>query len=195
MGGNIIAREEVMKRSLILPEVLANIPERCECGGEVGFSSDLREAVCLNPKCFYKTAERLGGMAEAMGVAGFDKWTCTRICKEFELESPFTAFLVESKDKGLNEKLNALRESPSRECSLVEMAEYSGIPLIADNAETLFRKVVSIEKFYGGIIGERVRECCRSGVVLSEISVALQESKEELMLGEQVFRIRGQNGR
>jgi hypothetical protein len=195
MKGKIITREEVMKRSLILPEVLANIPDRCECGGEVGFSSDLREVVCLNPKCFYKTAERLGDMAEAMGVTGFDKWTCTRICKEFKLESPFMAFLIESKDKGLNEKLNALRESPSRECSLVEMAEYSGIPLIADNAETLFRKVGSIEQFYGSIIGERVRECCRGGVGLSELSVALQESKEELTLGERVFYIRGRHGR
>lgn len=195
MKGRIIAREEVTKRSLILPEVLENIPERCECGGEVGFSSDLREAVCLNPKCFYKTAERLGGMAEAMGVAGFDRWNCIRICKEFKLESPFMAFLVESEDKGINEKLNALRESPSRECSLAKMVEFSGIPLIADNAETLFRKVGSIEQFYGGTIGERVRECCRNGVVLSEISVALQESKEELMLGERVFWIRGRNGR
>ena len=184
-----------MKRSLILPEVLANIPERCECGGEVGFNNDLREAVCLNPKCFYKTAERLGGMAEAMGVTGFDKWTCIRISKEFKMESPFTAFLVESADSGLNKRLTALKESHSRKCNLVEMAEYSGIPVIADNAETLFRKVESIEQFYGGIIGERVRECCRNGVSLSEISVALQESKEELMLGEQVFRIRGQNGR
>ena len=195
MGGNIITREEVMKRSLILPEVLANIPERCECGGEVGFNNDLREAVCLNPKCFYKTAEQLGGMAEAMGVAGFDKWTCIRICKEFKLESPFMAFLVESKDRGLNKRLTALKESRSRECSLVEMAEYSGIPLIADNAETLFRKVGSIEQFYGGTIGERVRECYRDGVGLSEISVALQESKEELMLGERVFWIRGRHGR
>ena len=195
MTGKILTREEVMKRSLILPEVLETIPERCECGGEVGFSSDLREAVCLNPKCFYKTAERLGGMAEAMGVTGFDKWTCIRISKEFKMESPFTAFLVESADSGLNKRLTALKESHSRKCSLVEMAEYSGIPVIADNAETLFRKVESIEQFYGGIIGERVRECCRNGVSLSEISVALQESKEELMLGEQVFRIRGQNGR
>lgn len=195
MGCKIITRDEVTKRSLILPEVLENIPERCECGGEVGFSSDLREAVCLNPKCFYKTAERLGGMAEAMGVAGFDKWTCIRICKEFKLESPFTAFLVESKDRGLNKRLTALKESSSRECSLVEMAEYSGIPLIADNAETLFRKVGSIEQFYGGTIGERVRECYRNGVGLSEISVALQESKEELMLGERVFWIRGRHGR
>lgn len=143
MGCKIITRDEVTKRSLILPEVLENIPERCECGGEVGFSSDLREAVCLNPKCFYKTAERLGSMAEAMGVAGFDKWTCIRICKEFKLESPFTAFLVESKDRGLNKRLTALKESRSRECSLVEMAEYSGIPVIVDNAETLFRKVAS----------------------------------------------------
>lgn len=195
MGCKIITRDEVTKRSLVLPEVLENIPERCECGGEVGFSSDLREAVCLNPKCFYKTAERLGGMAEAMGVAGFDRWTCTRICKEFRLESPFMAFLEESKDKLLNDKLTALKESRSRECSLVEMAEYSGIPLIADNAETLFRKVGSIEQFYGGTIGERVRECYRNGVGLSEISVALQESKEELMLGERVFYIRGRNGR
>ena len=195
MGGKIIAREEVTKRSLILPEVLENIPERCECGGEVGFSSDLREAVCLNPKCFYKTAERLGSMAEAMGVAGFDKWTCIWICKEFKLESPFRAFLVESEDRGLNKRLNALKESPCRKCSLVEMAEYSGIPLIADNAETLFRKVGSIEQFYGGTIGERVRECYRNGVGLSEISVALQESKEELMLGERVFYIRGRHGR
>lgn len=191
MGGNIITREEIMKRSLILPEVLANIPERCECGGEVGFNNDLREAVCLNPKCFYKTAERLGGMAEAMGVAGFDRWICIRICKEFKLESPFMSFLVESEDKGLNEKLNALRERPSRECSLVKMVEFSGIPLIADNAETLFRKVGSIEQFYGGTIGE----CYRNGVGLSEISVALQESKEELMLGERVFWIRGRHGR
>ena len=195
MGGKIITRDEVTKRSLILPEVLENIPERCECGGAVGFSSDLREAVCLNPKCFYKTAERLGSMAEAMGVAGFDKWTCLRICKEFRLESPFMAFLVESKDRWLNDKLTALKESPSRKCSLVEMAEYSGLSLIADNAETLFRKVGSIEQFYGGTIGERVRECYRNGVGLSEISVALQESKEELMLGEQVFWIRGRNGR
>ena len=195
MGGKIITRDEVTKRSLILPEVLETIPERCECGGAVGFSSDLREAVCLNPKCFYKTAERLGSMAEAMGVTGFDRWNCIRICKEFKLESPFMAFLVESTDRGLNKRLTALKESRSRECSLVEMAEYSGIPVIADNAETLFRKVGSIEQFYGGIIGERVRECCRSGVGLSEISVALQESKEELMLGEQVFWIRGRNGR
>lgn len=195
MKGKIITRDEVTKRSLILPEVLENIPERCECGGEVGFNSDLREAVCLNPKCFYKTAERLGGMAEAMGVTGFDRWTCIRICKEFRLESPFMSFLVESKDRGLNKRLTALKESSSRECSLVEMVEYSGIPVIADNAETLFRKVGSIEQFYGGIIGERVRECCRNGVGLSEISVALQESKEELMLGEQVFRIRGRHGR
>ena len=195
MKGKIITRDEVTKRSLILPEVLENIPERCECGGEVGFSSDLREAVCLNPKCFYKTAERLCDMAEAMGVAGFDRWTCIRICKEFKLESPFTAFLVESKDKWLNKRLTALKESRSRECSLVEMVEYSGIPVIVDNAETLFRKVESIEQFYGGIIGERVRECCRNGVGLSEISIALQESKEELLLGEQVFRIRGRNGR
>lgn len=195
MTGRIITRDEAKKRSLILPEVLENIPERCECGGEVGFSSDLREAVCLNPKCFYKTAERLGGMAEAMGVAGFDRWTCIRICKEFKMESPFSAFMVESKDIGLNKRLNTLKESPSRECSLVEMAEYSGIPVIADNAETLFRKVGSIEQFYSSIIGERVRECYRKGVGLSEISVALQESKEELMLGEQVFRIRGRNGR
>lgn len=195
MTGKIITREEVEKRSLILPEVLANIPERCECGGAVGFSSDLREVVCINPKCFYKTAERLGGMAEALGVTGFDKWTCIRICKEFKLESPFMAFLVESKDKGLNDKIIALKESRSRECSLVEMAEYSGISVIADNAETLFRKVESIEQFYGGIIGERVRECCRGGVGLSEISVALQDNKEELMLGERVFRIRGRHGR
>ena len=195
MTGKIITREEVEKRSLILPEVLANIPERCECGGEVGFSRDLREAVCLNPKCFYKTAERLGGMAEAMGVAGFDKWTCTRICKEFKLESPFMAFLVESKDKGLNEKLNTLRESPSRECSLVEMAEYSGISLVADNAEVLFHKVDSIELFYGGVIQERVRQCCRKGMELSKISVALQANKEELLLGERVFWIRGRHGR
>ena len=75
------------------------------------------------------------------------------------------------------------------------MAEYSGIPVIADNAETLFRKVESIEQFYDGIIGERVRECYRNGVGLSEISVALQESKEELMLGERVFWIRGRHGR
>ena len=195
MGGNIITREEVMKRSLILPEVLENIPERCECGGEVGFNSDLREAVCLNPKCFYKTAERLGDMTEAMGVAGFDKWTCIRICKEFKLESPFKAFLVESEDKGLNEKLNALRESPSRECSLVKMVEFSGIPLVADNAEVLFHKVDSIELFYGGVMQERVRQCCRKGMELSEISVALQDSKEELFLGERVFRIRGRHGR
>lgn len=195
MGGKIITRDEVTKRSLILPEVLENIPERCECGGAVGFSSDLREAVCLNPKCFYKTAERLGGMAEAMGVAGFDRWTCICICKEFKLESPFRAFLVESKDRGLNKRLTALKESRSRECSLVEMAEYSGIPVIADNAETLFRKVESIEQFYGGTIGERVRECYRNGVGLSEISVALQESKEELMFGERVFYIRGRHGR
>ena len=195
MTGRIITRDEVKKRSLILPEVLENIPERCECGGEVGFSSDLREAVCLNPKCFYKTAERLGGMAEAMGVAGFDKWTCLRICREFMLESPFTAFLVESKDRGLNKRLNALKESRNREYNLVEMAEYSGIPVIANNAETLFRKVESLEQFYGGIIGERVRECCRSGVGLSELSVALQESKEELILGERVFYIRGRHGR
>ena len=195
MKGKIITRDEVTKRSLILPEVLANIPERCESGREVGFSSDLREAVCLNLKCFYKTAERIGGMADAMGVTGFDRWTCTRICKEFKLESPFSAFLVESKDIGLNKRLTALKESRSRECNLVEMAEYSGIPLIADNAETLFRKVGSIEQFYGGIIGERVRECCRNGAGLSEISVALQESKEELALGERVFYIRGQNGR
>ena len=195
MKGKIITREEVKKRSLVLPEVLANIPERCECGGEVGFSSDLREAVCLNPKCFYKTAERLGGMAEAMGVTGFDNWTCTRICKEFKLESPFMAFLVESKDNGLNEKLNALKESTSRECSLVKMVDFSGIPLVADNAEVLFHKVDSIELFYGGVIQERVRECCRSGVGLSGISVALQESKEELLLGERVFRIRGRHGR
>lgn len=195
MGGKIITRDEVTKRSLILPEVLENIPERCECGGAVGFSSDLREAVCLNPKCFYKTAERLGSMAEAMGVNGFDRWTCIRICKEFKLESSFTAFLVESKDRGLNKRLTALKESRSRECSLVEMAEYSGIPLIVDNAETLFRKVESIEQFYGGIIGERVRECYRNGVGLSEISIALQESKEELMLGERVFWIRGRHGR
>ena len=195
MGCKIITRDEVTKRSLILPEVLENIPERCECGGAVGFSSDLREAVCLNPKCFYKTAERLYGMAEALGVNGFDRWTCIRICKEFKLESPFSVFLVESKDSGLNKRLTALKESRSRECSLVEMAEYSGIPVIADNAETLFRKVVSIEQFYGGIIGERVRECCRNGVGLSEISVALQESKEELTLGERVFYIRGQHGR
>ena len=105
------------------------------------------------------------------------------------------AFLVESKDRCLNKRLTALKESPIRECSLVEMAEYSGIPLIADNADTLFRKVGSIEQFYSSIIGERVRECCRNGVVLSEISVALQESKEELMLGERVFYIRGRNGR
>lgn len=114
MGGKIITRDEVNKRSLILPEVLENIPERCECEGAIGFSSDLREAVCLNPKCFYKTAERLGSMAEAMGVTGFDKWTCIRICKEFKLESPFTAFLVESKDRGLNKRLTALKESRSR---------------------------------------------------------------------------------
>ena len=195
MGGKIITRDEVTKRSLILPEVLENIPERCECGGEVGFNNDLREAVCLNPKCFYKTAERLGGMAEAMGVAGFDRWNCIRICKEFKLESPFMAFLVESKDRGLNKRLTALKESHSRECSLVEMAEYSGIPVIADNAETLFRKVGSIEQFYGGIIGERARECCRNGVGISEISVALQDNKEELLLGEQVFYIRGRHGR
>ena len=61
MTGKIITREEVEKRSLILPEVLANIPERCECGGEVGFSSDLWEAICLNPKCFHKTAKRSYG--------------------------------------------------------------------------------------------------------------------------------------
>lgn len=195
MKGKIVTREEVKKRCLILPEVLANIPERCDCGGEVGFSSDLREAVCLNPKCFYKTAERLGGMAEAMGVAGFDKWTCIRICKEFKLESPFMAFLIESKDKGLNEKLNALRESPSRECSLVKMVESSGIPLVADNAEVLFHKVDNIELFYGGVIQERVRQCCRKGMKLSEISVALQDSKEELLLGERVFWIRGRHGR
>lgn len=102
---------------------------------------------------------------------------------------------MESKDRGLNKRLNALKESRSRECSLVEMAEYSGISLTADNAETLFRKVESIEQFYGGIIGERVRECYRNGVGLSEISVALQESKEELLLGERVFWIRGRNGR
>ena len=195
MGGKIITRDEVNKRSLILPEVLENIPERCECGGEVGFSSDLREAVCLNPKCFYKTAERLGGMAEAMGVAGFDRWTCIRICKEFRLESPFRAFLVESKDRGLNKRLTALKDSHSRESSLVEMVEYSGIPLVADNAEVLFHRVDSIEQFYGGIIGERIRQCCRKGMKLSEISVALQDSKEELMLGERVFRIRGRHGR
>lgn len=195
MRGKIVTREEVMKRSLILPEVLENIPERCECGGEVGFNSDLREAVCLNPKCFYKTAERLGSMAEAMGVAGFDKWTCIRICKEFKLESPFTAFLVESKDRGLNKRLTALKESRSRECSLVKMVEFSGIPLVADNAEVLFHKVDSIELFYGGVIQERVRQCCRKGMKLSEISVALQDSKEELMLGERVFWIRGRHGR
>lgn len=195
MGCKIITRDEVTKRSLILPEVLENIPERCECGGEVGFSSDLREAVCLNPKCFYKTAERLGSMAEAMGVAGFDKWTCIRICKEFKLESPFTAFLVESKDRGLNKRLTALKESSSRECSLVKMVEFSGIPLVADNAEVLFHKVDSIELFYGGVIQERVRQCCRKGMKLSEISVALQDSKEELMLGERVFWIRGRHGR
>lgn len=195
MPGKILTREEVMRRSLILPEVLETIPERCECGGEVGFSSDLREAVCLNPKCFYKTAERLGGVAEAMGVTGFDKWTCIRICKEFRLESPFRAFLVESKDRGLNKRLTALKDSHSRECSLVEMVEYSGIPLVADNAEVLFHRVDSIEQFYGGIIGERIRQCCRKGMELSKISVALQANKEELLLGERVFYIRGRHGR
>ena len=203
--------KEVAENGLLSEEVLACIPEKCECGADIEFTGTLRQIYCSGPRCLYKIAARLEAMAKAMKVDGWGESTCITVCREFGLKSPYQVFLLEKEiEKGrtssvaaFDKKVAAICDREKRKVELWEVVRLGGIPGIETTAYKIFDGYDSIKEAYEDIEKGQVPFIAeRLGIKNSEASVmamrvynTLMEYRMELEFAETQFDIYKPTGR
>lgn len=202
-------RETVFEHGLIDENVLAEIPETCECGGEIMFTDTVRQIFCSNPHCTYKVAARLEKMAKMMQADGWGESACQQICRQYKMISPFQVFLLENRADivntgvaGINKKVENICDRGKRSIYLWELVKYAGIPNIEQTAYKIFTGYPTIEDAYKDIeagqvifvaekLGIKNKE---SAVMALEIYNNLMAYKDELVFGESQFDIKKESG-
>lgn len=202
----MITRAVVQEEGLIDPEILAYIPDECECGAEIVFTDSLKQIMCSDPRCIYKIASRLESMAKAMQVDGFGESSCIEICRTFGLISPYQVFILEGKScpgvAAFDKKIRDIINSPYRNCELWQMVSYGSIPGIDQIAYKIFGSYKSIDEafidiekqqapFIAELLGQKTGS---AGVMAVNVYNTLIQYKEELRFGESRFNILHKNG-
>lgn len=205
-----VTYQEVVENELLSDEVIADIPETCECGGLIEFTDTLRQIYCTNPRCAYKIASRLETMAKALNVDGFGEANCIEICKTFKLISPYQVFLLEKKVKEgqtcnvatFEKKITDICNLEIRKKRLWEVVQLGGLPGIDTIAYKLFSGYNSIEEAYNDFeygevpfIAEKLGvKNYESGVLAVNVYNTLMEYKQELLFAEKQFIIQRNAG-
>lgn len=204
-----LTRQQVEENGLISDEVLAEIPEVCECGSPIMFTDTVRQIFCSNPMCICKIAFRLEKMAKAMEVDGFGYSTCITLCKAYKMISPFQVFLLENRTDlettgvaAVNKKIEAICNKEKRNVKLWEIVKLCGIPDIESSAAKIFSGYNTMEDAYSDIDRGQVPFIAeRLGITNSESSVLavriynnLIQYKGELFFGETQFNVITEEG-
>lgn len=200
-----ITLKEVIENELLSEDVIACIPEKCECGADIEFTESLRQIYCSNPRCTYKIAARLEAMAKLMKADGWGESTCVQVCKEFKLISPYQVFLLPNAIKNgatstvpaFEKKVNSICNPELRKVELWEVVKLAGIPSIATIAYKIFNGYKSISEAFVDIENGQVPFIANklglkkldTTVMAVNVYNTLMEYKEELIFGEKQFEI------
>ena len=202
-----ISLQEAIDNDLISKALREVIPNNgyCYCGSELYFTDSLRQLYCSNKQCYLKMASRLFDMAKGMGVQGWDKETCIKVCKDFKLKSPYQVFLLENIEynsvEGFSEKIKAICDPEKRKLKLWQIVKLSGIPSIETIAYKLFDGYNSIEQAYEDIkkyqvpfIADKLGlKNADTGVIAVNVYNTLIEYETELLFGATKFIVEKDN--
>lgn len=192
-----ITYNEVIENELINKDVISKIPRVCECGSNIEFSENLKQAYCSNNQCFYKTAYKIVKVAKYLGLESITTTDAIAICKKYKLKSPFQLVMLDEidfKDTKIKGDILRLKEKTFSLATLARLIMDEDIEKVA---EKLFYGYNSVDEFYSDIdefqlplISERLGIETMEATALSvRIYNKLNEIREEMYFGETQLKI------
>lgn len=204
----MISLEKALEIGLISDDVYEEIPKKCYCGGDIELTDTGVQAVCTNPFCYCKMANRLESMCKAMDIDDWGYAACEEVCRKFGLKSPFQALQLDiAYNKGLftakgvklsalEKKIRNITDPSKRKCKLYEMVKYANIEGIDTVSYKLFGEFNTIEEAYeqfekGQVpyIASKLGISDDSSVMAYRTYKNLMNHKGELLYGEKIFNI------
>ncbi len=200
----MITLDVAEENEFISPEVMAELPRKCECGHDLVLTDNLVQLYCPNPTCYLKVASRLEAMAKMMGADGWGESTCKIVCDQLNLKSPIDIYdpdIQYEYPEGVSawdKKLDNIYKGLYKEWELYEVVQLLNLEGIATIANKLFRGYKSIEEAYEDFdTGKAILIAERLGIGKGDESVmavnvyyTLMQARDELLKAEKLFKIK-----
>jgi len=204
--------EEALNNNIISQSTYDMIPKACRCGSPLLFSDSLRELRCSNPKCREALAIRLKHFVDYNNLSlTFDD--CYLLTERLNIVSPYQ--LVMLKDAVANKLITTadilkiykvtdeITELLTKEFYIYQLLEMCGIHEISSIASKIAFGFNTMDELYNEIDNTQVAFINdRLGIVTSDsctlsldVYNKLLKIKEELYLGEALFKIKEYNNR